>query len=157
MRVRVVAALLGLCLVAVSVLGADAPTTIHNDDSCDIMVTLAATSPLPYFEVDADLRDGQRASLTVPLTARSSVSDAIFPPNPSEAVAGWMYLNLDNDVAEASAEGASQNWVVVSMAADGRHSVDFTATALGDGWSPVLPVTNRDGHPPSIGPPANRN
>jgi hypothetical protein len=42
-----------------------------------------------------------------------------------------MYLNLDND--EADAPLASQNWVVVSMRAQGRYSVDFDAAWLANG------------------------
>jgi hypothetical protein len=97
--------------------------------------------------------------VSLPETSRPLATDSIFPPNPDGAVAGWMYMNLDNgfDYTNNRANNldASQNWVVVSMAADGRYSVDFDAAALGNGCSPVTPVTNEDGLPPAIGPAGN--
>ncbi|HKR62583.1 MAG TPA: hypothetical protein VJZ00_02530 [Thermoanaerobaculia bacterium] len=102
-----------------------------------------------------------QGGVSLPEASRVSVSSDIFPPNPDAAVAGWMYLNLDNgfDYTQTpnipNANDASQNWVVVSMAADGRYSVDFDAAWLGNGCSPAAPVTNEDGLAPAIGPAAN--
>ena len=87
----------------------------------------------------------------------SSANTAIYPPNPGGDVAGWMYLNLDHGspAGAVDAEIASQNWVIVSMRAEGRFSVDFDAAWLGNGCSPVAPVTAEDGSDPVIGPAAN--
>ena len=80
-------------------------------------------------------------------------SSSIFPQNTTSGdVAGWMYLNLNNLGAAAystqrpgfSGAGTSttvgvrqsQNWVIVSMFAEGRYSVDFDAAWLGNGCSP---------------------
>jgi hypothetical protein len=99
-------------------------------------------------------------------------NSTFFPANTSTAdVAGWMYLNLNNGgsaggggtVAYSSARpgfngagtsttvGArqSQNWVIVSMFAEGRYSVDFDAAWLGNGCSPS-PATSASGA--QIGP-----
>ena len=79
-------------------------------------------------------------------------SSSIFPQNTTSGdVAGWMYLNLNNLGAAAystqrpgfSGAGTSttvgvrqsQNWVIVSMFAEGRYSVDFDAAWLGNGCS----------------------
>ncbi len=71
---------------------------------------------------------------TLPETSRTSVTDAsVFPQLTNGAVGGWMYLNLDNDEFD---DIASQNWVVVSMRAQGRYSVDFDAAWLANGCSP---------------------
>jgi hypothetical protein len=43
------------------------------------------------------------------------------------------------------------------MKAEGKFSVDFDATPLGNGWSPPIPFTNEDGLAPAIGPSANPN
>ena len=92
-------------------------------------------------------------SITSPATVSMSVSStSFFPPNPDASVAGWMYLNLDS-----ASGGGSQSWVVVSMRAEGRYSVDFDATSFGNGCSPPYPVTDEDGGPPAIGPAANLN
>jgi hypothetical protein len=99
--------------------------------------------------------------VSLPEASRVSAVADIFPPNPDGAVAGWMYLNLDNGFDYVNqlpnAIDASQNWVIVSMAADGRYSVDFDAAWLGNGCSPPALVTNEDGLPPAIGPAANIN
>jgi len=95
--------------------------------------------------------------VSLPETSRPNASDPIFPPNPDGAVAGWMYLNLDNGQTQTPIDVASQNWVIVSMAADGRYSVDFDAAWLGNGCSPAAPVTDEDGFPPAIGPAPNVN
>jgi hypothetical protein len=76
----------------------------------------------------------------------STTNTAIYPANGSSVdIAGWMYLNLDNQPPNHSAysfNGApcsgcrdSQNWVIVSLFAQGRFSVDFDAAMLGNGCS----------------------
>ena len=91
--------------------------------------------------------------VSLPETSRVAASSSIFPPDSQGSVAGWMYMNLDN--GNPSVIAASQNWVIVSMAAEGRYSVDFDAAWLGNGCSPVAPVTDEDGGVPAIGPAAN--
>lgn len=61
-----------------------------------------------------------------------AANDGLFPPNTLDAVAGWMYLDLDNGLTP---DVASQNWVTVSMRAQERFSVDSDATAFGNGCS----------------------
>ena len=53
-----------------------------------------------------------------------------------------MYMNLNNNASSGttnpySTNRASQNWVIVSMYAEGRYSVDFDAAWLGNGCSPA--------------------
>jgi hypothetical protein len=93
----------------------------------------------------------------VPSVGRIDVSNKgeEVPENEDYDLAGWMYLNLDN--GSSSDELASQAWVVVSMAAEGRFSVDFDATSLGNGCSPRALVTDEDGGAPAIGPAPNVN
>jgi hypothetical protein len=93
--------------------------------------------------------------VSLPETSRTAATDSIFPPNPDGAVAGWMYMNLDNAVTQTPVNVASQNWVIVSMAADGRYSVDFDAAWLGNGCSPAALVTDENGGQPAIGPAPN--
>jgi hypothetical protein len=49
----------------------------------------------------------------------------------------------------------NQDWVIVSMFAEGRYSVDFDAAWLGNGCSPAPPVTTNTTTPPVIGPSPN--
>jgi hypothetical protein len=77
------------------------------------------------------------------------------PPNPGSDVAGWMYFNLNHEWPAPLDEHANQGWVVVSLAAEGRFSVDFDAASLGNGCSPRTPYTDEDGGPPAIGPAPN--
>jgi hypothetical protein len=81
-------------------------------------------------------------TFTTPEAIRIPTTNASFPPLTSGDVAGWMYLNLNNGAALGAANPystvrASQNWVIVSMFAEGRYSVDFDAAWLGNGCSPA--------------------
>jgi len=94
--------------------------------------------------------------VSLPESSRTAVTDSIFPPNTEGAVAGWLYMNLDSGTSANPPAGiASQNWVIVSMAADGKYSVDFDAAWLGNGCSPIALVTDEDGDLPAIGPADN--
>jgi hypothetical protein len=68
---------------------------------------------------------------------------------------GWVYMNLDNGGSNAySADrpaGTSQNWVTVSMSAEGRYQVLFDATMLGNGCSPA-PLPGTIGPAPNVTP-----
>ncbi|MEO8382890.1 MAG: hypothetical protein ABI779_24750 [Acidobacteriota bacterium] len=76
---------------------------------------------------------------TLPETSLTSVTDnSVYPQLTNGAVGGWMYLNLDNDGFD---DLASQNWVVVSMRAQGRYSVDFDAAWLANGCTPEEPIS----------------
>jgi hypothetical protein len=74
----------------------------------------------------------------------------LFAPNTSEAIAGWIYLNLDNG---GHATIASQNWVVVSMKSEGRYSSDSDAVSLGNGCTPVRALTEKQWWSPKGSPP----
>ena len=73
---------------------------------------------------------------TLPETSLTSVADNdVYPQLTNGAIGGWMYLNLDNET-DPTTLLASQNWVVVSMRAEGRYSVDFDAAWLANGCTP---------------------
>jgi hypothetical protein len=94
----------------------------------------------------------------VPSVQKIKIDNSVWhvPPNPGNDVAGWMYYNLGNQLGRTlTGEDASQGWVVVSMAAEGRFSVDFDAASMGNGCSPPAPVTAEDGGAPVIGPSPN--
>jgi hypothetical protein len=117
-----------------------------EDENPTTFVPDIIISPVPEGEV------------SLPETSQTDASDtSIYPPNPGGDLAGWMYMNLDHGspFGAVPPEIASQNWVIVSMAAEGRFSVDFDAAWLGNGCSPVAPVTAEDGGDPVIGPAAN--
>jgi len=84
------------------------------------------------------------AAFGLPETSSQPLSGAVFPSIPAAAgdVGGWTYLNLDSALMFRTAPApvigaarASQNWVIVSMAAEGRFSVDYDAAWLGNGCS----------------------
>jgi hypothetical protein len=89
-------------------------------------------------------------------SSASTTTDTRFPPlSGSGDIGGWIYLNLHNDGPGAYTvphSRATQNWVVVSMSAEGRYAVDYDAASLGNGCSPALPVSNANGGNVSIGP-----
>ena len=91
-----------------------------------------------------------------PETSLTSVADSDFFPQ-IDAVAGWMYLNLDNVsgdvVGTPPVRVASQNWVITSMRADGRYSVDFDAAALANGCTVEAAISEiDDNNGPILGP-----
>jgi hypothetical protein len=57
----------------------------------------------------------------------------------SDTVSGWVYVNLED---ESSDNGAHQGWVVASMRAESRYAVDMDAAWLGNGCSPIAPLTS---------------
>jgi hypothetical protein len=104
--------------------------------------------------------------VSLPETSSTPTSTtSVFPAMnfASGDVAGWMYLNLNNGGSPAFSAGRgtvpnvnipafavniaagnvrpSQNWVIVSMFAQGRFSVDFDSAWLGNGCSPAAPVS----------------
>jgi hypothetical protein len=93
---------------------------------------------------------------SMPSSGRYAVSGGSFPELPNGAVAGWIYLNLA--LQSDTADEVRQAWVVTSMRAEDRYSVDSDATALGNGCTPAVPISELD---PSgtgaIGPPGNVN
>jgi hypothetical protein len=89
--------------------------------------------------------------LSTPNAFRKAVDSGFFP-RLFEA-GGWMILNLDPPTAEIG-----QAWVISSMEAEGRYSVDIDATPLGNGCSPAAGVSQfsiRAGT--VVGPPPNVN
>ena len=75
----------------------------------------------------------------------------VIPPTTQGALGGWIYFNLHNFTPGAV---ASQNWVTTSMRAEDRFSVDVDAVSLGNGCTPVTPVS---GPSRPIGPAADVN
>jgi hypothetical protein len=69
-----------------------------------------------------------------------------------------MYINLHNGVGRRQSpyDTATQGWVVLSMSAEGRFSMDFDATSLGNGCSPRSHFTSEDGSAPAVGPAVDR-
>lgn len=93
--------------------------------------------------------------VTLPSTARVYVTSGseIFPQSIlSTTTSGWVYINLEDKSAN---NGAHQGWVVMSMRAEDRYSVDFDAAWLGNGCSPIARVTSYTD--PSLPPPGSAN
>jgi hypothetical protein len=85
-------------------------------------------------------------------------SAEVFPQLTNGAVAGWMYLNLDNCDDETCRDAAaSQNWVITSIRAQNRFSADMDAAALGNGCSPKAGLSEPNLGTTVIGPAANEN
>jgi hypothetical protein len=110
-------------------------------------------------------------AILFPETSSVPTSNWTFPPSSSSGdVGGWMYLNLafgspafsvapraGNAYKTGTGARQNQNWVVVSMAAEGRYSVEFDAASLGNGCSPALPVSSANGSQQPIGPATDTN
>ena len=92
----------------------------------------------------------------LPATSLTSVADDdVYPQLTNGAIAGWIYLNLDNGAFE---DGASQSWVTISMRAEGRYAVDLDAAPLGNGCSaPAAESEVNESGGAIIGPAANRS
>jgi hypothetical protein len=102
-------------------------------------------------------------TVLMPETSRIVSSSSSFPPLTTGDPGGWMYMNLNNGAASGttnpySTNRASQNWVIVSMYAEGRYSVDFDAAWMGNGCSQPAPAPTTSGAGPNpIGPSPNVN
>ncbi len=110
------------------------------------------------------------SGITLPETSSPSVTSSTFPAASfaSGDVAGWMYMNLNNNdtaapTLNAGATGpffdgtrASQNWVIVALSGSGSsagaYSVDFDATWLGNGCSGAVGASSLTGGTYVIGP-----
>jgi hypothetical protein len=126
--------------------------------------TVYANNAMPYIEaVRFDERENPTSLSighllpgplgTMPSTSSISSSNAnLFPPLLSGDVAGWMYLNLNNNQTPPAGSHASQNWVTVDMFAEGRYSVVFDATMLSNGCSPAIGFTSAVVNPIGPGP-----
>lgn len=81
-------------------------------------------------------------TIVTPATSHISIAQTdAFPQNIVHTeTAGWMYVNLDGK-AGFSTRRSTQGWLVVSMRAEGRYSVDVDAVSLGNGCTPATPVT----------------
>jgi hypothetical protein len=113
------------------------------------------------------------ADNTLPTASNTPTSSGTFPPiSTSGDLGGWMYLNLRSfAVAGSSTRGpgpapgrvnvmhpnfgepVSQNWVVVSMFAEGRYATDFDAAWLGNGCTPAINISTADVSSPISYPP----
>ncbi|HKR66859.1 MAG TPA: hypothetical protein VJZ00_24240, partial [Thermoanaerobaculia bacterium] len=92
----------------------------------------------------------------LPATSSASVADlSLFPLPEDGAIAGWVYMNLDNAYIENPGPFPSQNWVITTMRAEGRYSVDMEASALGNGCSAIAPITDEERGLPAIAPAPN--
>jgi hypothetical protein len=69
------------------------------------------------------------------------VGSSLFAAVTSDDVGGWVYFNLNSRSGAQFTRNVSQNWVVVSMFAEGRFGVDYDATSLGNGCSPASPLS----------------
>ena len=89
------------------------------------------------------------ANITMPETSSASTASGLYPPmnSPAGDVAGWMYLNLNSGLTTGGVNTvlhpafparASQNWVLISMFAEGRFGVDFDAAQLANGCTPPM-------------------
>ena len=71
-----------------------------------------------------------------------SNDESTFPQADNGAIGGWMYFNLNYcercryDSGCIPCESASSNWVIASLRAEGRYTVDVDAAALGNGCTP---------------------
>jgi len=76
--------------------------------------------------------------LNLPPTSATASDRGDYPPMVSSDVGGWMFLNLNNGGTSSaySQHRKSQNWVNISMFAEGRFSVNYDATMLANGCAP---------------------
>lgn len=93
----------------------------------------------------------------LPATSSLPTSGSIIPPlGVSGDLGGFIYLNLDAGTSpnktSKNAARAKQNWVVVSMQAEGRYQTSFGATPLGNGCSPAPEVRGTIGPAPNKTP-----
>ncbi|MDQ3283612.1 MAG: hypothetical protein M3Q69_19595, partial [Acidobacteriota bacterium] len=105
----------------------------------------AAAFPRP----DAPIPTPILRDFTLPSAGRHTMRGT-FPMTQSYALSGWLYLNLN--LARQPPPEPLQAWVVISMRAEGRHSVSMDAAMLGNGCSPPLATSEVSWGNAIIGP-----
>ena len=128
-----------------------------NADMIAVEVVRFDEEENPETSLAGTIADPPQEHITkLPAASRISVdSPELIPPSTQGAVGGWIYFNLND---RGNDELAKQNWVVVSMRAEGRFSADMDAIQLGNGCTPATPLSEavrRNGQP--IGPAPNTN
>lgn len=98
-----------------------------------------------------------RLEATAVTSRTPTTRETRYPPLAGTGDAGgWLFLNLHQSGGplpyRAPDDRPTQNWVVVSMFAEGRYSVAMDASPLGNGCSPAMPISEADGGPAVIGP-----
>jgi len=112
-----------------------------EDENPFIIETGIADPPLPYTSL-------------IPAAAKVDIDDReVFPAVENGTVAGWLFLNLDN----VSQFLPNQAWIVSSMRAEGRYSVDADVVALGNGCTPATSESEINAGNTVIGPAGNIN
>ncbi|MGZ5433854.1 MAG: hypothetical protein ACXWH7_13100, partial [Thermoanaerobaculia bacterium] len=134
--------------------GRTAGCAIHDDNVTRIVELVVfdeaenAVGDLPESHVTPITNE-----FTLPATSLTSVWDSsIYPQLSNGAIAGWIYMNLDH---REYTDVGSNNWVVSSMRAEGRYSVDMDAAALGNGCSPQAALSEVTTGSAIIGPRPN--
>jgi hypothetical protein len=112
--------------------------TVRFDEQENAVADVPWRAPSPVPEI-----------LWLPATSSIAIEDSSYIPQLTNgALGGWIYLNLDDEE-----DGRSlQSWVVSSMRADGRYSVDVDAAALGNGCSAEAPMSETTIGTEVIGP-----
>lgn len=103
----------------------------------------------------------------LPAASRVSSASSRFPTS-NDGIGGWLYLNLNNlgSNAYSAASGRdfktgtstiigprqSQNWVSLTMYAEGRFSASMDATQLANGCTPAAAVDAPIGPGPNVTP-----
>ncbi|MBV9493725.1 MAG: hypothetical protein JOZ54_05735 [Acidobacteria bacterium] len=111
---------------------------------------LPVTSIVRFDEDENPTMNAPAAAQTMPLAASLSTTSPFFPPMAGLGVSGWMFLNLDSRVGAQektpfSSSRPSQNWVLVSMRAEGRYGVAYDATAMANGCTSSAAVAKTPG------------
>jgi hypothetical protein len=101
----------------------------------------------PTIFASAIIADPVIPRLPFPTISSTPTSSGNFPPlSISGDLGGFLYLNLDNVTPSPNASTkpgtahATQNWVIVSMKAQGRFQTAVDATPLANGCSPAPPT-----------------
>ena len=89
-----------------------------------------------------DAAGGITTEFTLRATSMTPVTYSPWPQT-NGAVGGWIWVNLDPYPVGSSwgPSRSTSNWVISSMRAEGRYSVDVDAAALGNGCSPPAGFT----------------
>ena len=84
----------------------------------------------------------------------STLNQIAFPANGSMVdTAGWFFLDLNFRGSPTSlTPRPSQNWVAITLSANGRYSVQFDAAQLGNGCTPGRVLQSRIGPAPNTNP-----
>jgi hypothetical protein len=86
---------------------------------------------------NATVHSARGSALQLAALSKIASHSPIFPARTSDDTGGWFFINL------ADSGQPTQNWIEVTLFAEGRYGAQLPAAAMSNGCAPTLPAGSR--------------